>query len=342
MSFKPLPDPTRRKIKDLDLDPDNPRLPDDLHRATQPAILKHMQEHYDLLRLANSIAQNGFYPSEPLIAVQSAERLLIVEGNRRLAALRTLGSVPEGIQHKARWDELSTSDRIPTSVPVLVAKERGDVAAIIGYRHIAGIEPWDPWAKARFIGRLVDDQGKTYEEVSEIVSESVGDVTAAYRNYRIIVEANKRGLETAKAESEYGVFSRAMTSSPLKKFVGIGPGVSVKPKKNVLPRDKKKELGELFDWMFGDNPVIKESRDITKLGKVVDSKEGLQVLRKTGDLEEAEIASGGRLERLLKRLSGAAVQLEKADEDFEKYGSDDEVQSLLGRCRRALNKLRKA
>jgi hypothetical protein len=341
MVFKPLPDPKPLAVADLDLDRENPRLPDELRTAKQPAILLHMQEHYDLLRVANSISRNGFYPSEPLIAIADGQRYIVVEGNRRLGSLLTLKKVPATVQHKQRWDDLAKSEKIPAQVPVLVAKNRAEVSAIIGYRHIAGIEPWDPWAKARFIGRLVDDEKRSFEEVSEIVSEAVGDVTAAYRNYRILIEVRKKRVKTDHAEESYGVFSRAMTSGPLRKFLGVGTGAEIRPRRNVLPRDKTKEVKELFGWMFGDDAVLGESRDISKLGKVVASKEGLEVLRKTGDLDEAEIASGGRRDRLVKRLATARAHLQKAREDIRKYARDSEVRDLLQECKSALDELMK-
>jgi len=62
-------------------------------------------------------------------------------------------------------------------------------------------------------------------------------------------------------------------------------------------------------------------------------------LRKTGDLNEAEIAAGGKKERLLKRLLAAASNLEKAAEDFKSYKKDETVLQLRSRCKTALDVL---
>jgi len=42
------------------------------------------------MEVAESIATRGFFPNEPLLAVKEDGRFVVVEGNRRLAALKAL------------------------------------------------------------------------------------------------------------------------------------------------------------------------------------------------------------------------------------------------------------
>jgi len=93
--------------------------------------------------------------------------------------------------------------------------------------------------------------------------------------------------------------------------------------------------------MFGAEPVIQESRDIGRLGKVIASPDGLKVLRKTKNLKAAEIASGGHRDRLLSRLNTALSALRDAAEDIAEYGKDKSVQEMLSECADALAKLKK-
>ena len=60
------------------------------------------------------------------------------------------------------------------------------VAPLIGYRHISGIQPWEPFARARFVTRLVDDQGLPFEEVAELVGVDMSQVRSFYRNYSML------------------------------------------------------------------------------------------------------------------------------------------------------------
>ena len=340
--MKKIPDPEYKLVSELQLDKLNPRLPESFRDASQEAILTHMQREYDLIRLGRSIALHGYFPSEALIAVKEKGKLVVVEGNRRLATLLTLGSLPDAanIERHEAWLELAKSKLVPDKVPVVVAATRDQVAPIIGYRHIAGIEPWDPWAKARYIGWMIDEQGHNFEALAEIVSEEAAEVRAIYRNYRLLKGAKEKfKIDTKPAEASFGVFTRTMNSGPIKRFMGIDPNATVKPGCNPVPTAQKKSVEELLGWMFGEKRVVTESRDITRLGTILSNPDGVSTLRKTGDLNEAEIAAGGKKERLLKRLLAAASNLEKAAEDFKSYKKDETVLQLRSRCKTALDVL---
>src|SRR5689334_14894941 len=78
-------------LSDLSLDPLNPRLPDGMERASQPELLAVLAEDYHLQDLGRSLADNGYFAEEPLVVVPSKrDTWTVVEGNRRLAALKLL------------------------------------------------------------------------------------------------------------------------------------------------------------------------------------------------------------------------------------------------------------
>src|SRR4051794_8527853 len=85
-------DITKVKLKDLHLDPDNPRLPQNLPRHDKD-ILNHIASTTSIEDLVNAIATNDFFSGEPLVVVplrQDPKTYTVVEGNRRLTALRLL------------------------------------------------------------------------------------------------------------------------------------------------------------------------------------------------------------------------------------------------------------
>src|SRR5687767_12799354 len=86
--------PTEIEVGELHLDPKNPRLADATHTGTQASILRVMTEQFDLQPLIDSMYRNGFFWEEPLVAVReplaelkAKKVLVVIEGNRRLAAL---------------------------------------------------------------------------------------------------------------------------------------------------------------------------------------------------------------------------------------------------------------
>ena len=73
------------------LDPENPRLPEDILGEDQNELIEYVAGEYDSLSIAKSISLYGYFLSEPLIAIENEDdHYLVVEGNRRLAALKLL------------------------------------------------------------------------------------------------------------------------------------------------------------------------------------------------------------------------------------------------------------
>src|SRR5262249_49337914 len=85
-------------VRQLSLDPQNPRLPESLQGGKQTEILAFFFENGALEELAQSYLDNGFFEHEPLIVQRHRkkdERRTVLEGNRRLAALMILHGFEE-------------------------------------------------------------------------------------------------------------------------------------------------------------------------------------------------------------------------------------------------------
>lgn len=161
------------KISTLLLDPQNPRIPLSDQGLSQDELLAELIEHDKVKELAKNIVANGYYTDELLIAAPRPGdgKLVVIEGNRRLAALKALLSpdaVPE--QHRKKFRMLSA--KIPKSmiksVPVTIAPSRDAALPRIAEKHTRSmLEWWKPAQKARFYQSQID-QGKTTDEICEI------------------------------------------------------------------------------------------------------------------------------------------------------------------------------
>lgn len=328
----------------LHLDPENPRLPAEMQGRSEPELLTYIADAFNAVEVGRSIARYGFFPSEPLIAVNENGTYTIVEGNRRLVALKLLAAPKkaEPLKEAAEWHELSKAAQSVKTVPVVIAQTREEVAPIIGYRHISGIQPWDPFAKARFIAGLVD-RNMSMDQVADIVGETRTNVASHYRNHQIIKQASDQfNIDTQKVEDEFGVFTRAMSQVALREYIGAPAPAQVTQGIMPIPASKVTNTEELFSWLFGDDTnrsVIRESRDIRQLGDVLRSPNGVEVLKVTRSLEEAELAAGGPRDRLLTLLMRASSNLAAAQHDILEYAGDSEVQGLVGEIRERLEAL---
>src|SRR3989338_9008124 len=83
--------PTRRlSVTNLHLDAKNPRLGREVSGRAPREIIQYLFDHDKAYEVAELIAKHGYFPSEPLIAVWEDNHHVVVEGNRRLAALKAL------------------------------------------------------------------------------------------------------------------------------------------------------------------------------------------------------------------------------------------------------------
>ena len=80
--------------------------------------------------------------------------------------------------------------------------DRRSVTPIIGFRHYPGILQWQPYAQARYISKLVDDDGMAYVTVAEMVGIDRTKVGNLYRDQAIAVQAKKTSASTPAVSSD--------------------------------------------------------------------------------------------------------------------------------------------
>jgi hypothetical protein len=303
-------------IDKLELDPENPRLPESLKR-TQQAMLEHIARHTDIEELMQVIGENGFFRGESLIVYPSPVKkdiYRVIEGNRRLCAVMLL-SDPELLKGSKKIEEIAKrANYRPDRVPVAVYKTRNEVLTYLGYRHITGVKEWEPLAKARYVEQLFDKQPSNVSMDSKIktVAQEIGTkstfIRRALKALAAYSEIEKQdfyeidGLN--ESELEFSVLSTALGYASIAKFTGADDDTVI-VKKSAL---HKKQLEELTRWMFekrDGKTVLGESRNLEVLAKILESPKALKVLRLSKNLDLAYQETNA-VEQDLERLVYAA------------------------------------
>lgn len=141
------------------LDPLNPRLPDIGHAPQQRDIAAELVNHYDVYGLAKDIVEKGYFPTEVLIGLEDDGNQIIVEGNRRLAAVKLLLSpdlAPEGAVKRFRTLHSRVIGTSIERLRVVFAPSRADAAPLIINRHTTtGVERWKPVQQAKYLSSFV-------------------------------------------------------------------------------------------------------------------------------------------------------------------------------------------
>ena len=95
-------------------------------QSTEEQTIKILWEAMDVRELVLSIAASGYFNNEPLIVSRENGRHIVLEGNRRLAAVKRIGRVPE-LNRRPGQPALTrnTADGF-TSNPLQVAMSSGN------------------------------------------------------------------------------------------------------------------------------------------------------------------------------------------------------------------------
>lgn len=144
-------------VATLQLDEKNPRLGREVRARAPRDIIQHLFEHDKAMDVAQSIALRGYFPNEPLLTVKEKDKYVVVEGNRRLAALKALrepGLLEEGPLEKqvARLSRSIQDLESIAKVPVTIAPSRRATDRQIAGRHIGSpVLAWQAENRASFI-----------------------------------------------------------------------------------------------------------------------------------------------------------------------------------------------
>jgi hypothetical protein len=173
------------KAGSLILDSKNTRIPADRRSDDQRHLLHQLVEHEDIRGLASSIVKLGLFPNERLVVVASGRRYVVLEGNRRLAAIKLLLS-PELAPDAASvrfFRKLSDKTDVGAlgKLEAAIVQSRIAAAPIIAALHTREAKKrWSPLQQARFYRELVDE-GQTPAEVAEDLGISLGQVSGYLR-----------------------------------------------------------------------------------------------------------------------------------------------------------------
>lgn len=151
---------------EIQLDTFNPRLPTSLHNKNDETIFEYMLLQADVLSLIEAIGENGFFPGEPIIIVETKgekTKYKVLEGNRRLSAVKLINNpelapvLIDRVKETVKSIKKEILEKLKT-IDCLIASESeiNNVSKFLGYRHITGTKNWKSLERARYLSGLHD------------------------------------------------------------------------------------------------------------------------------------------------------------------------------------------
>lgn len=305
---EPIPPRTACLVspEDLAFDLHNPRL--SLQYEVSPGagekdFILALKRAADPAELLLSIVNNGYLDIEPMVVMGEARPYRVLEGNRRLAAIRLLRDPQLAKDCRVSLPEIPPGKDLRLDRILVMRVEHEDEArAYIGFKHINGPHKWDSLAKAKYTSDWFDQGGISVEEISQRIGDSFDTVRKLLHGWKVLKQANDAGVFSM--EDRYPTrklhFSHlyvALTRSQVREYLGLPTTFSgAEITDNPIPPDKLKQLGKFCTWLYGskkDNhkPVVaSQNPDVKNLSEVLADEKALALLEMHRDLYRAHAA----------------------------------------------------
>lgn len=277
------------KVADLHFDHLNPRLAEYGITATttDKEILKILWDAMDVRELMQSISASGYFPHEPIIVTKEAGKFVVIEGNRRLAAVKVLLSSILAKENGWEIPKLSAEALEKLKELPAIISNREESWRYLGFKHVNGPAKWSSYAKAAYIAEVHRDFKVSLADIANQIGDRHNTVQRLYRGLMVLEQA-----ERAKVYDREDRFRQRLAFSHLYTgldYEGIGAFLNIAPKEKEttepVPKNKLKELGELCVWLYGSKkekqvPVVEsQNPDLRQLNAVVANRESVAALR---------------------------------------------------------------
>ena len=295
-------------LEQLLLDPNNPRfseLGDELivipeqryaeERIQINAYEKMKSDSFDVAELKDTIKQNSFLPMDRIVvrrwvhSVEGNTRYVVVEGNRRITALKWLKSLHADGRESFSEEQLLNFSSIPALLLDQNSEASGANLILPGLRHVSGVKEWGPYQKAKAVHAL-RNMGKDPKEAAQSLGLSTRSANKFYRCFL--------ALERMKSDEEYGesahpklfsYFEETFKSPKLTTWLAWS--------ENSGSFENHSNLNEFYSWIVpnsesDESPKLAEAKSMRELATIINDDHAMSHFR----------ADGGTLTRALARF----------------------------------------
>lgn len=336
-------------VDQLYLDPTNPRLGRNVASPdlSQEKVIDAMKD-WTLDELAVSFLESGFWPQEALIVVKEKlygqERHVVVEGNRRLAALKLLQRAIKGEIESKKWTEIIDGKKLPTnffdSIPFIEVSDRKAVSAYLGFRHVTGIKEWNPAEKAQYISKLIDEGRLSYDEVRRKIGSKTPTVRQNYIAYKLLRQMEQQeGIAIGKVEEKFSVLYLSLRTHGAQQYLHVDIQATPEQAAIPVPKAHTDNLVKFALWLFGNEkrpPLFTDSRYVDQFGKILENEEAVEYLERSDDprWEIAYRKAGVGEQDVIEFVEKASDNIQQALTEVHLFKKSEKVHKVVKRLGR--------
>ena len=221
-------------LQDLYLDPNNYRL---IHEKDYQEISsnsvkeKRVQgrtfkmlakdKNQNIQDLIDSFKINGYLPVDQIQVTRLEQGgFIVIEGNRRIAALKYLQSVYE----EKEIDLGKLNPEIFNDVPIIFYPDSDDVhhLTLMALKHISGNRKWGEWNQAKLLEELFSTHRLSEEDICKRIGISKIELRRSLRALSLLKQYSSSDYGDQFDENMFPLFREAVRSASLKNMVRLG------------------------------------------------------------------------------------------------------------------------
>jgi len=337
-----------RNLKNFYLDPNNYRFIDnkdykevDKENITNPKIQqrtrdfiegKHRENVKDLI---DSFKANGFLEVDMIqLKDLGSKQYLVLEGNRRVTALKILQEISE------RGGDIGKLDsQIFKTIPSIIHKDDNDERhrIIMGLKHISGNKKWPAINQAKLIYDYLEEYWNTkdYTKKEEELYESLGISRARLRTtqraYHFILQYKESDFGDQFKSEMYAIFEETIKKPNIKAWL--------KWDEKLYQATDTINTERFFSWISKPNdsdqdnyhleePIISKSIEIRDLAKFIGDEYALEKMEEERSVSQGLVASGSiakeSYEKSIKNLKTSIEDLDRLQDLID----NDDIEEL--------------
>ncbi len=216
----------------LYLDPYNPRFfgrdfkfaenVNPLDPKIQERIRKYIEDNFESKELLDSIGEVGFLPMDRMVAYNFDEdNYIVIEGNRRLAAIKTLIAMEDKKEIQIPDHVRKTIDQLEILYLELINDNKKEATWFLqGIRHISGIKDWGPYQQAQLVHSLMVEHEMSFTEAGKAIGVGKRKAAQMLRAFKGLRQMESDPVYGGKASPElFSHFEQAYVKAPLREWL---------------------------------------------------------------------------------------------------------------------------
>lgn len=277
--------------KNLKLDLRNPRSPDGAFDSEED-VFDYLVDHADVDELIQAILSSGWHDYEALIVL--GDENIVLEGNRRLAALRILANPELRKRLRIELNEPVGSAALPDAVRIRRVLSRREARDYIGFKHINGPFKWDALSKAKYAAEWYEDGGDI-QQISRRLGDRHNTVVRLVNGWNVLEQSMTHGFdpkETTKKSFPFSHLYTGLSRPNVRRYLGLPTDdVSAVLPSNPVPEKHLDNLQAFMSWLYGQrgepSVIRSQNPDLNHLVEVLGNESARIMLEARRDLDAA-------------------------------------------------------